>query len=129
MSGVEPIPVVAMSRPDLLRSPQRKGFRRRWARDTEEDVERLKEMGYEPVKQEEGDKKGEVVRRRDMVLMEVPEELYRAREREKVRRQKERRQSRSVQARAVQETDDLVTKMGRDRVKRLGGIEVTGGGD
>lgn len=115
--GVRPLG----SKPDLLRAPERPGWRRRWARNTEEDVERMQEVGYVVVKRDSSP-----FVRRDMILMETPEVQYREREKAKVAERKARR--RTLAQRAVRETDQLVAGLGKDGVKRIGGVDITGGG-
>lgn len=117
---VAPIQVISLERPDLLASPKRRGFHRRWIRNTEEDIERMEEIGYTTVKKGEGD---DNVSRRELVLMEIPQAIYEERVRLKVAYVKERRRQTAKLASA--ETDRIVA-LGREGLsKTIGGVTTT----
>lgn len=121
-----PISVVMLERPDVLSVPKRPGVHRRWIRDSEEDVERMGELGYQ-VAQKEG-KSGEPIRRRELILMEIPQSLYEERVRAKILRVKLRREARNIHASAAQETDRLAGQPEmKGAVKTIGSVEITGG--
>lgn len=86
-----PVPRVQVNvtRRDPLTVPtkyQQRGFVNRWIAmgndpmDTEARVEEMEELGYTVVKDEGGD----VVRKRNMILTQIPRELYDARQQAKV---------------------------------------------
>jgi len=120
---VAPIPVVSLERPDLLMSPKRRGFHRRWIRNTEEDIERMTEIGYQVAKREGADTP---VTRRELILMEVPEAIYAERVRLKVAKVRERR-ARAAKT-ASQETERLAqSEAFKGLAKAIGGVTTTGG--
>lgn len=71
---------------EVLQRYRKAGFRNRWVKmgdnptDTESRIEEMEELGYGVV---ESDKGGPVTRS-GMLLMEIPEDTYRARERAKL---------------------------------------------
>lgn len=121
-----PISVVMLERPDVLSVPKRPGVHRRWIRDSEEDVERMGELGYQVAHKE--DKSGEPIRRRELILMEIPQSLYEERVRAKLLRVKLRREARNIRTSAAQGTDRLAEQPEmKGAVKTIGSVEITGG--
>ena len=122
---VAPITQIMLERPDVLSAPKKGGFHRRWIRDTEEDVERMGELGYQVVKKDGG---SELVRRRELVLMEIPQSLYEDRLRAKVARVHARRSARNIRQAAASETDRLAAAPElKGVVKTIGDVSITGG--
>lgn len=128
MAGKVPmLPVNPRSRKDVMKSSTRKGFRRRWIVNTPEQIQRFEEdEGYALAKDGKSDAP---VTRREYVLVEIPEELYQAKQADKVRRILSDRagmaasQQARRELRALSERDDS-----RGQVSVIGGVELTGHG-
>lgn len=117
-----PLQVVSLERLDLLSAPKRSGFHRRWARNTDEDIERLRESGYVVVKNEDGGPKT----RRDMVLVEVPQAIYDERTRMKVARVYAKR--RAARQSAASESERMARQPEhRGVITVVGDVSVEGG--
>lgn len=120
---VAPISVVSLHSPNLLASPKRAGFHRRWIRNAEEDVEAAKEVGFQVVHKEGTDSPHT---RRDMVLMERPQAIDDERTRLRVEHVKANR--RALQRSAQRESDDMARRPElRGVVSTFGTVSVEGG--
>lgn len=111
---------------NILREPnKRKGFVRRWVNDDPARVDQMKEEeGYDIVNNVEGGP----IKRREFVLMEIPESLYNQKQAEKTASIYAERTKMRMSARArreVEATSGSADFVGRSRA--IGGVELTGG--
>ena len=107
---------------DILRTPQRKGFTRRLALNDPIRIEEMEDLGYRVVKKESG----EVLTRREFVVMELPEELYNARQAEKVHQIRQSQKALTLSARKGPE-QVAGQDMFRGKAQVIGGVEIEGG--
>jgi len=112
---------------NILREPsKRKGFVRRWIMDDPAQVDRMtQEEGYQLVQNEAG---AGPVKRREYILVEIPESLYNTKQAEKVAEVYAERTKMRMSAKArrdVEATAGAVEFRGRSTV--IGGVELTGG--
>ena len=125
LKPVAPIIQISLDRGDTLVSPKRLGYHRRWFRNTEEDVERMTEIGYQVARKE-----GETgpITRRELILMEIPQSIYDERGRAKVARVMARREGRNIRQAAASETDRMAAAPElKGVVKTIGDVSITGG--
>lgn len=112
--------------PDALRAPTHKGYHRRWVRNTEESLARYtEELGYKIVKREDG----ETFKRREYVLMEIPEDVWQARQEAKRQRILESRRAAALTRRVAVEADSLArAPESRGLAQRIGSVTLEGAG-
>ncbi len=103
----------------ILRVPQRKGFVRRLVRDDPARIEELEELGYKTVASPDGGP----LRRYEYVVMEIPSDLYEARQAAKVEQIKRERQI-VLNAAARRDLSEQVNAAPRGKTSVIGGVEL-----
>lgn len=103
----------------ILRVPQRKGYVRRLVLDDPARIEEMEELGYKVVQ----DQNGGPLKRREYIVMEIPADIYEARQAEKAERIRQDREARLNSA-ARRELSTQAETVPRGRAKVIGGVEL-----
>ena len=105
---------------NILRVPQRKGFHRRLVLNDPARIEEMQELGYVLVTNKEGGP----LARREYVVMEMPADLYEARQHEKARQLQVDREARLNREARVELDREARQDVMRGKAQIIGGVEL-----